>query len=777
LVKIKNDFIRKYAARLVFFLFIFLVGQSLIAQQFTISGRITDATNGEDLVGATVMEDGTTSGTSTNVYGFYSFSLASGSHTIKYTYIGYEPQIMEINFDRDKTIDIKLTVASNDLKEVVVTADRQDKNITSTRMSVEKLDVKQIEKIPVFMGEKDILKTIQLLPGISTTSEGGSGFSVRGGSIDQNLILLDEAPVYSASHLMGFFSVFNSDALKNVTVYKGGIPANYGGRASSVLDISMNDGNNQKFSASGGIGLISTRLTLEGPIIKDKMSFIISGRRSYADLIAKTAGFFDDDMNMYFYDLNAKLNYKIDEKNRVFLSGYFGKDDFGFDAMGMDWGNITGTLRWNHLFNSKLFSNTSLIYSKYDYGFNMGSDASMSSGIEDIGIKEDLTWYMNPLNTLKFGLNVKHHTFNPGELLFTDSDITQIILDKTKAYESAAYISNNQKFTEKLSAEYGLRFSMFNQIGEGWSNTYDENNNKIDSVYYADGEIMQTYWDIEPRISLNYQLTQSSAVKLSYNRMAQYLHLLSNSTSGQPTDTWMPSSTNIEPQSVTQYALGYFKNFNDNKYEFSIESYYKDMNNITDYEDGTDILLNENIEAYVLSGIGRSYGVEFYFKKKFGRLNGWVSYTLGRTENKIDGINNNDWYASKIDKTHDISIVLNYEINKRLSISAAWIYYTGNAVTFPSGKYEYDNQIWSYYTERNSYRMPDYHRLDLNLHLKGKENKRFQSSWDFSLYNAYNRQNAYSINFEESETNPGQTEAVKLSLFGIVPSVTWNFKF
>ena len=754
-----------------------IAGQPLIAQQHTISGRITDSENGEDLVGVTIWEEGSSTGTTTNVYGFYSLTLPFGKHTITYSYIGFETQTIEVNFDSNKTLDIKLEFAHTELEEIEVKAAKTDENITSTQMSVEKLNMKQIEKIPVFMGEKDILKTIQLLPGISATSEGGSGFSVRGGSIDQNLILLDEAPVYSASHLMGFFSVFNSDALKNITVYKGGIPANYGGRASSVLDISMKDGNNQKFSASGGLGLISSRLTIEGPIMKDKLSFIVSGRRSYADLIAKSAGFFDSDMNMYFYDLNAKMNYKINDKNRIFISGYFGKDEFGFAEMGMNWGNTTGTFRWNHLFNSKLFSNTSIIYSKYDYGINMGSDASMSSGIEDIGIKEDLTYYINPLNTLKFGLDVKHHTFNPGELLFTDSDITQIVLDKTKAYESALYISNNQKITENLSTEYGLRFSMFNQMGEGWSNTYNGHNEKVDSVYFGAGEIMKTYWDIEPRLSLNYQLNGTSAVKLSYNRMAQYLHLLSNSTSGQPTDTWVPSSSNIKPQSVSQYALGYFKNFSDNTFEFSIESYYKDMNNITDYEDGTDIMLNENIEAYILSGKGRSYGIEFYLKKKLGRLTGWVSYTLARTENKIDGINNNDWYPSKIDKTHDISVVASFELNKRWSISAAWIYYTGNAVTFPSGKYAYDNQIWSYYTERNSYRMPDYHRLDLNLHLKGKESKSFQSSWDFSLYNAYNRYNAYSITFEESESNAGQTEAVKLSLFGIVPSITWNFKF
>ena len=773
----KKQIIKRPINPLVGLFFILLMGQSLIAQDFTISGRITDATNGEDLVGVTIWEKGSLSATTTNVYGFYSLTLPAGQHSITFSYTGFETQNVSVEFESNKTVDIKLSDANTELDEVVVTAERRDDNITSPQMGVEKISMKQVENVPVFMGEKDILKTIQLLPGISTTSEGGSGFSVRGGSVDQNLILLDEAPVYSASHLMGFFSVFNSDALKSISVYKGGIPANYGGRASSVLDISMKVGNNQKFSASGGIGLISSRLTLEGPIIKDKMSFIVSGRRSYADLVAKSVGIFDNDMSMYFYDINAKLNYKINDKNRVFLSGYFGQDDFGFESMGMSWGNTTGTLRWNHLFNNKLFSNTSIIYSKYDYGFNMSSDATMSSGIEDIGIKEDLTYYLNPSNTLKFGLNVKHHTFNPGELLYTNSELTQIVLDKNKAYESAAYFSNNQKITPKLSAEYGLRLSMFNQVGEGWSNTYNSDNEKVDSTYYEDGKIMQTYWDIEPRLSFNYLLNKSSSIKLSYNRMAQYLQLLSNSTSGQATDTWVPSSTNIEPQSVTQYSLGYFKNFDDNKYEFSIESYYKDMTNMTDYEDGTDIMLNENIEAYILSGKGRSYGIEFYLKKKQGRFNGWVSYTLGRTENKIDGINNNNWYPSKIDKTHDISVVGNFAINPRLSISAAWIYYTGNAVTFPSGKYEYDNQIWSYYTERNSYRMPNYHRLDLNLHLKGKEAKRLKSSWDFSLYNAYNRYNAYSISFEESSSTPGQTEAVKLSLFGIVPSVSWNFKF
>jgi len=751
---------------------------TVFAQKYTISGNITDATTGEDLIGATVFIKGTTTGTSGNTYGFYSLSLPKGKQIVSFSFIGYKTIIREVTLNKDMTINIQLRPDETLLDEVVISVEGEDENIRSAVMGVEKLDINQIEKIPVLFGEKDILKTIQLLPGISATSEGSSGFSVRGGSPDQNLILLDEAPVYNASHLMGFFSVFNADALKGVTVYKGGIPAKYGGRASSVLDITMKDGNNKKLSMSGGIGLISSKLTVEGPIIKDKMSFIVSGRRTYADLIAQLTGFLDDDMSLYFYDLNAKLNYKLNDNNRLFLSGYFGKDVTSFgSSLGMSWGNTTGTLRWNHLFSSKLFSNTTFIYSNYDYSFKAGDNVEMGSGIEDLGFKQDFSWFLNPENTIKFGLNTTHHSFNPGVLTFENEDSQEIVLEKKQALESAVYISNSQKIGRRLSAEYGLRLSMFNQIGPGWANTFNDNNEKTDSVFYEKGKLMQSYFEYEPRISFSYLLNETSSVKASYNRMAQYLHLLSNSTSGQPTDTWMPSSTNLKPQVVNQYSLGYFKNFDDNKFEFSVEGYFKTMDNVADYEDGTDILLNENIEAYILSGIGRSYGLELFFQKKYGKFTGWISYTLSRTERKIDGINHDNWYPAKYDKPHDLSIVGIYQLNKRLSISATWIYYTGNAVTFPSGKYEYEGNQIPYYTERNGYRMPNYHRLDLNLHLDGKAKKRFQSSWDFSIYNAYNRYNAYSITFQESETVPGATEAVKLSLFGIVPSISWNFKF
>jgi hypothetical protein len=747
---------------------------------YTISGKVTDNATGEDLIGATIYIASLHTGTVTNSYGFYSLTVPKGNYELTISYIGYANQFQKVDLLQDLTLKFSLVQNQKELGEVVVSTEGRNHNVTSTEMGVEKMSMKQIESIPVLLGEKDILKTIQLMPGISSVSEGSTGFSVRGGDIDQNLILLDEAPVYSASHLMGFFSVFNSDALKDMSVYKGGIPANYGGRASSVLDITMSDGNSKNFAVSGGIGLISSRLTLQGPIIEDKMSFIVSGRRSYADLMGKAVSLIDDNMKLYFYDLNAKLNYKINDNNRIYLSGYFGKDDFGFGDFGTDWGNTTGTLRWNHLFGKKLFSNTTLLYSNYNYGFNMGANNHMSSGIEDYSLKQDFTFYKNPNNTLKFGFNTSYHIFNPGELQFNSGDSTnsmEIVLDKKQALESAIYFSNNQKFNARFSADYGLRLSLFNQLGEGWNYVYNNENERTDSTFFNKGAIMQTYYGIEPRLSLNYRLSENSSLKGSYNRMSQYMHLLSNSTSGQPTDTWMPSTSIVKPLTVNQFSTGYFRNFFNNSLEFSVEVYYKDMQNISDYENGADLMLNANVEAQILSGKGRSYGAEFYLKKKYGKLNGWISYTLSRTENKIDGINNNLWYNAGYDKTHDISIVANYDISKRSSLSATWVYNTGNAVTFPSGKYEYDGNILEYYTERNGYRMPDYHRLDLNYHLKGKAHKRFSSSWDFSVYNAYNRKNAYTITFQESETNPGQTEAVKLSLFGIIPSVTWNFNF
>jgi outer membrane cobalamin receptor len=750
-------------------------------QNFTLSGKITDKDTGEDLNGASVMVVELIKGVATNSYGFYSLSLPAGTYTIRYSYVGYENVEQKLDLNKNLVMNIEISPSVMALDEVIVSSER-DENITSAKQGVEKLNMKDIENIPVLFGEKDILKTIQLLPGISSSAEGSTGFNVRGGSMGQNLILLDEAPLYSSSHLMGFFSVFNSDAIKDVTVYKGGIPAKYGGRASSVLDITMNNGNSKTFSGSGGIGLVSTRLTLEVPILKDKMSFIISGRRTYGDLVAKLLfpeQLVRDDMKFYFYDLNAKLNYTINDKNRLFLSGYFGKDIFELGKdIGTGWGNTTGTIRWNHLFSDKIFSNTSLVYSKYDYGFVFGQNSlRLRSGIEDLSLKEDATWYINPENTLKFGINIIYHKFRPGEITSGDTANFETVLSDKKAFESAIYIQNEQKITSRLSANYGLRFSTFNQIGPGWFYEYNAANEPIDSTWYGKGKAAYPWFGFEPRLSVNYMLSEKSSIKLSYNRMVQYLHLLSNSTAGSPTDVWMPGSNNLKPVFVDHVSAGFFRNFLDNSIETSVEIYYKNMINSSDYEDGADIIFNEHVESQILIGKGRSYGLELYIKKKYGSFTGWISYTLSRTENKIEGINNFSWYPMKYDKTNELSVITIYKLGQRLTISGVWTYATGNAVTFPSGKYILDNNPVPWFTERNGYRMPAYHRMDLSLTLNGKNRKKFKSSWDLSVYNLYNRYNAYIISFRESEVVPGSTEAVKLSLFGIVPSVTYNFRF
>jgi hypothetical protein len=646
---------------------------------------------------------------------------------------------------------------------------------------VEKLNLKEIEYVPVLFGERDILKTIQLLPGISASAEGSTGYNVRGGSMGQNLILLDEAPLYSASHLLGFFSVFNSDAIKDVTVYKGGIPANYGGRASSVLDVTMKNGNSKKFSTTGGIGLISTRLTLEGPIIKDRISYIISGRRTYGDLVAKLL--FPEKIskgtNFYFYDLNAKVNFTINQKNRLFLSGYFGNDIFEYgDNIGTGWGNTTGTIRWNHLFSDKIFSKSSFIYSKYDYGFIFGQNSlKMRSGIQDISLKQDFTWYVNPDFTLKSGFDLTYHMFSPGELKRGEATEYEILLEEKRGLESAIFIQSEQKILPALTASYGLRFSLFSQVGPVWYFEYDDLNNPFDSTFCEKGFAARPYTVIEPRISLNYRVSPNSSLKVSYTRTAQYIHLLSNSTTGLPTDIWLPASNNLKPLYVDQISAGFFRNFINNSLEASIEGYYKNMTNTVDYEDGAEIFLNTHVESEILTGKGRSYGLEFYLKKNNGSFTGWISYTLSRSENKIEGINDFSWYPVRYDKTHNLSLIAIYKFGKRLSISGVWTYATGNAVTFPSGKYIIDNNPVPYYTERNGYRMPPYHRLDMSLTFEGKKRKNFKSAWDLSVYNLYNRYNAYIISFRESSSVPGATEAVQLSLFGIVPSVSYNFQF
>jgi hypothetical protein len=750
----------------------------------TISGIIRDQSTGEILIGANVIVlEVPRLGTISNSYGFYSMNIPEGNYHLIASFTGYNPDTLAITLVGNIVRAIGLVSESSVLKDVVVTANRKDENVVKPLMGVQKLSMSEIQNIPVLFGEKDILKTIQLLPGIKGAGDGNSGFYVRGGAADQNLILLDEATVYNASHLLGFFSTFNSDAIKDVTVYKGGMPAEYGGRLSSVVDVKMIDGNNQQYHASGGIGLISSRLNLEGPIVKDRGSFIITGRRTYADLFLKLSR--DSTINrnqLYFYDLNAKANYKINDNNRVYLSGYFGRDVLNFaNTFGIQWGNSTGTARWNHIFNSRLFSNTSLIYSNYKYVININqnnNNLNLISLIRDWALKEDLQYYINPRNTIKMGFNIIHHDFSPGILdANKTSSFNSFSLPQKYDMETDAYISHEWSPGEKIHIEYGLRVTDFAVYGPGTFNTYDGNGNIKATAIYATGSLVRNYFNPEPRISLSYLLTESSSVKGSYTRNIQNVHLLSNSTTSNPTDLWVPSSNNIQPEIADQESVGYFRNFHENQYEFSSELYYKTMQHQIDYKNGAQLVANLNVESQLLYGSGRAYGWELFFKKKTGKLTGWIGYTLSRTELKINGINNNNWYPATQDITHDISVVGIYQAGKKWTLSASWIYYTGNAATFPNGKYEVNGQISLYYTQRNGYRMPPYHRLDLGATLQGKKRKKFQGSWTFSVYNAYDRANAYSIVFQQDPNDSNKTQAVQYSLFKIVPSITYNFKF
>ncbi len=766
---------------LAFCLFLFTVTTQ--AQKFTISGTLKDAANGEDLVGAVVLvKELPGTGASANVYGFFSLSLEKGSYTLLFQYSGYETISKTVNLSENLKLDLQLISISKSISEVVIQAEKEDQNLSKTEMSVTRLDPKSIETVPVLLGEKDIMKTLQLTPGVKTAGEGNSGFFVRGGTADQNLILLDEAPVYNASHLLGFFSVFNSDALKDVTLYKGGIPAQYGGRGSSVVDVTMRDGNNKKFGASGGIGLITSRLTVEGPIVKEKGSFIVSGRRSYADLFLKLSSNESiKNSGLYFYDLNLKANYKITDKDRVFISGYFGRDNFNFGKQfGFGWGNATGTVRWNHLFSERLFSNTSLVYSNFDYAFNIGSGEEkfgIKSSIRDYNLKQDFSFYKNTNNTLKFGFNIIHHTFRPGEITGSNESFNKIKLANKYAAESGVYVQNEQKISELFSLQYGFRYSCFNYLGKGTAYTYDASGAVIGEAAYQNGQTIKQYGGFEPRIAANYRLDELSSVKASYNRNYQYMHLLSNSTTSAPTDLWVPSSNNVKPQIVDQVALGYFRNLQNNMFETSVEVYYKVLQNQIDYRPGAQLVLNNAVEGQLVYGKGMAYGAEFYIKKNKGNLTGWLSYTLSRSLRKFESIDNGKIFPARQDRIHDVAVVAMYKLSEKLALSANWIFYTGSAATFPSGKYEVLGQSIPRYTERNGYRMPNYHRLDMGLTWYRKKTEKYESNWNFSVYNLYARENAYSITFRQNENNPNQTEAVRVALFKIVPAITYNFKF
>jgi hypothetical protein len=749
---------------------------------YTFSGYVRDSTTGEALIGATVIsleKPGT--GISTNSYGYFSISLPEGKYNFVFQYLSYKRKIIEVALKSNISMKVEMTLQSLALTEVVISGERTNHTIVSNEV-ISKLNVKDVQNIPVIFGESDILKTIQLLPGIKSAGEGNSGFYVRGGGADQNLILLDEATIYNASHLLGFFSTFNSDAIKDISVYKGGFPPEYGGRLSSVIDVKMKDGNDKAYHVSGGIGLIASRIEVEGPIVKNKGSFMISARRTYADMFLKLSkDTLQNRSSLYFYDINMKANYQFSEKDRIYLSCYLGRDNFSFNnnSFGIDWGNTTATLRWNHLITEKLFSNTSLIYSKYDnnFGLAVGSlSMKVLSEIQDWNIKEDINYYLNSNNTIKFGFNSIYHTFIPGKV--DASSIFHIIpMDMKYALENAIYFSNDQSFSDHIKATYGFRYSLFSSIGPGTVFKYDQQSTVIDSTVYPRGKIYNNYGGLEPRLLLNFIINDSNSIKVSYTRTRQYLHLLSNTTSSNPLDLWMPSDPNISPELADQYSVGYFRNMHENMYELSVEVYYKTMTNQIDYKNGASLILNNKIESLLVFGKGWSYGAEFLIRKKYGRLTGWIAYTWSRTKRQFDAIDKGANFPAKQDRPNEISIVGIFRINDKLTASATWIYYDGNAVTYPSGRYLLDGNMVPYYTSRNGYRMPEYHRMDVGLTWIRKKTARFESSWNFSVYNVYARENAYSINFQPDPNDPTKMQAVQLSLFRFVPSITYNFKF
>lgn len=752
--------------------------------KFTLSGTVKARASGETIIGATIKAGN--EGTTTNEYGFFSITLPAGKYKITYGALGFLVFEEELNLDASVTRQIFLDGKNVNLENVVINSSTSTRrSISNPQMGVEKLTTSEIKNIPVLFGEKDILKTIQLLPGVKSAGEGNSGFFVRGGSGDQNLILLDEAPVYNASHLLGFFSTFNSDAIKDMALYKGGMPAQYGGRLSSVLDIKMNDGNNQEHQASGGIGLISSKLNVEGPIKKGKASYLLTGRRTYADQflrLAKDSAIKNN--TVYFYDLNTKINYEIDKKNRLYLSGYFGKDVLKLgNIFGINWGNATGTLRWNHVFNDKLFSNTSLIFSNYNYQINIkagADDFTITSKIEDWNIKNEYQWYANNKNTVRFGINAIHHTITPGNVTAKDTSgsINNSNLQNRYSFENAAYISNYWRASKKINLTYGMRLTAFSILGGGNFFNYNADGDVTDTIKTQLNSIVKTWINAEPRISLSYIINPQVSVKAAYVRNVQNLHLLSNSTSSSPTDKWVASTNVIKLEISDQVSVGYYRDFAEGNYELTVETYYKNMLNQIDYRDGANIYINSDaIESQLLFGKGRAYGIEWLLKKKSGNVTGWISYTLAKTEKKINGINNNKWYNARQDRTHDIAIVASWQVSPTWNLSANWIFYTGDAVTFPAGKYKVEDFTVFYYTERNGYRMPAYHRLDIGATKILKQRKKFTSELNFSIYNAYARENAYAINFRENKTNPEITDAVRFSLFKLVPSISYNFKF
>lgn len=789
---------------ILFFLSLLFTLPVLGQEKATLSGYLKDAADGEVLIGATVYIPSLKTGATTNVYGFYSITLAKGNYDIEFSYVGYTTEQRSVSLDQNVRLDIELLSQSKQLQEVVISGSVERSKVQSVEMSVNKVDIKTISKIPAFLGEVDVIKSLQQLPGVATVGEGASGFNVRGGSVGQNLILLDEASVYNSSHLLGFFSVFNPDAVKDVKLYKGAIPAQFGGRISSLLDVRMKEGNNKDYELNGGVGTIFSRLAFEGPMLKNKGSFIVAGRRSYIDVLARPfVDVLQDGARLNFYDLTGKANYNINKRNRLYLSGYTGRDIFFFDKnQGFSWGNNTATLRWNSILNDKLFANFSGVYSKYDYSLQFGEDDSdyfrWKSSITNYTFKPAFSYFINSENEVSFGAEGNYYSFEPANASGASSgDVVDISLPRKYNLEAAVYISNNQRINETFSVEYGLRYSYFWGFGPGNQIVYNDTTagvrrTPVEIIPFERGEVMSEYGNFEPRLSVKAQLTAHSSLKASYIRMAQYLHLISNTTASNPLDVWTPSSNNIKPELGDQFTLGYFTDFGKDKdYEFSVEAYYRDTKNQIDYIDGADLLINEFLEGDLLNGIGRAYGLEFYLQKKTGKFNGWVAYTLGRTELQVEGINRGNWYPTRFDQTHNLKLTGFYDVSDRFSLSANFTLLSGTPTTFPTSRYIMQGILIPYNEtdSRNNVRIPAFHRLDISARLEGKtvkKNGKVRKNtdyWVFGLYNVYGRRNPFSIYFSQADERvpagqPIDSQATQLSIIGtVVPAISYNFHF
>ena len=765
-------------------LFLFSIG--LQAQTYTISGYLKEVANGETIFGANIYDKANPgTGTTSNLYGFYSLTLPPGEYTIVFSYLGFETQERKIDLQADLRLNIDMSEGMT-LQEVVVKSKQKDQNVSGTKMGTVEIPVDQIKLLPTLMGEVDILKTLQLLPGVMSAGEGTAGFYVRGGGPDQNLVLLDEAVVYNSGHMLGFFSVFNSDAIKNTTLIKGGMPPYYGGRLSSVVDVQMKEGNNQNFGIKGGIGAIASRLTVEGPIQKDKSSFILSGRRTYAFDLAQPflKGSDFEGTNYYFYDLNAKVNYRFSDKDRLFLSGYFGRDVLNYNSVArgfyfnMPYGNNTATLRWNHLFSEKLFMNVSAIYNEYDFSFEGGQDqftVNVFSGVRDYNGKIDFDFYPNPKHAIKFGINYTYHKLTPNIANATSGDVEFANnLEPRNAHEGAIYLQDDFKVSDRLSVLFGLRATGFAQIGPYVS--------PFDGEVFGENDIVATYTGLEPRVNVKYSIDPKSSVKGGFALNNQYLHLVSNSSSTLPTDIWVPSTQLIKPQRGYLYALGYFRNFRDNIFEASAEIYYKDLQNQLDYRENYVNDIADDLEQQFVVGTGRSYGVELFVRKNEGQLTGWLGYTLSRTDRTFPDIRNGETFPARFDRRHDLSVVASYQLNPKWNFGAVFVYGTGSTFTPIKSLFFIEQELALEYGKRNSARIDAYHRIDFSVTFTPRpdSDKPFKSSWNFSVYNAYNRFNPFFIYYVlESDLANGTAKATanKVALFPIIPSITWNFEW